>query len=162
MSADTINHILGISCAMSADTNNVSGIRGVPRRRETLITVKFGFAPSGCPIFPPSMPLLPWCLRHLPRRHTVAITVINPTFGLDAVLPPTPSPTPPSTSTLPAVSLSSSPTPSLFLILSHCHFEGQCCRNSIQFGDIISGPMPCGLCNNKCLTFVTPAVHESR
>jgi hypothetical protein len=31
MSADTINHIFGIGCTMSVDTNNVSGIRGVLR-----------------------------------------------------------------------------------------------------------------------------------
>jgi hypothetical protein len=29
MSADTINHIFCISCTMSADTNNILGIRGV-------------------------------------------------------------------------------------------------------------------------------------
>jgi hypothetical protein len=29
MSTDNINHIFGIGCTMLADTNNVSGIRGV-------------------------------------------------------------------------------------------------------------------------------------
>jgi hypothetical protein len=41
ISADTINHIFGIGCTMSADINNVSVIRGVPRRCETLIVVNF-------------------------------------------------------------------------------------------------------------------------
>jgi hypothetical protein len=47
-----IQKIIGISWIMSADTNNVSGIRGVLRRRETLIVKKFGFVASGYPIFP--------------------------------------------------------------------------------------------------------------
>jgi hypothetical protein len=100
MSADTINHIFGIGCTMSADTNNVSGIRGVPHRCETLIVVKFGFAPSGCPIFPPSTPPPPsvppsppsmphrhhLCHQpHLwPRRRTVTNPVPNPAFSPDA------------------------------------------------------------------------------
>jgi hypothetical protein len=100
MSADTINHIFCIGCTMSADTNNVSGIRGVPRRCETIIMVKFGFAPSACPIFPPSMPpppstLPPLMPRHRhrchhrqphlrPRHRAVANPVPDPAFGLDA------------------------------------------------------------------------------
>jgi hypothetical protein len=137
MSANTINYIFGIDCTMSADTNNVSGIRGVTlRRREILITVKFWFAPSGCPSFPPSTPpppsmphhrhRLPRCLCRLPQRRAV------PTFGLDAagsaavIVPdlrhrlrprrtilnpvvPTLLPTPPLASTPPAVPPSSSP-----------------------------------------------------
>jgi hypothetical protein len=51
MSADTINHIFGIDCTMSADTNNVSGIRGVSRRREMLIAVIF-FCTVRLPNFP--------------------------------------------------------------------------------------------------------------
>jgi hypothetical protein len=84
---------------MSADTNNVSGIRGVPRRRETLIAVKFSFALSGYPIFPPSTslppsvppspPTMPRYHRHCrqphlqPRCRAVANPIPDPAFSFD-------------------------------------------------------------------------------
>jgi hypothetical protein len=92
MLADTINHIFGIGYTMSADTNNVSGIRGVSHRLEILITVKFGFALSGCPIFLPSTPPPPStpCRRRLhhqphlrPQRHAITNPVPGRTFGLN-------------------------------------------------------------------------------
>jgi hypothetical protein len=64
--------------------------------------------------------------RRLPRRHAVAVSIVNHTFGLNAMPSPTLSPAPPSASTSPAVSPPSSPTPSSFPTLSHRHFEGQC------------------------------------
>jgi hypothetical protein len=100
MLAYTINHIFGIGCTMSADTNNVSGIRRVLRQRKTLIEVKFGLASSGYPIFPPSMPLPPsmppsppstpcrrrhYCQPQLrPRCRAITNPVPDPAFGLDA------------------------------------------------------------------------------
>jgi hypothetical protein len=52
-SADTIDHIFGIGCTMSTDTNNVSGIRGVtpstrnPNHSEILvITVRMPKFPA--------------------------------------------------------------------------------------------------------------------
>jgi hypothetical protein len=96
ISVDTINQIFGISCTMSADTNNLSGIRGVPCRRKTLIMVEYGFAPSGCPTFlpstppppsvspsPPSMP----CRHHhhrQPHLRPRCRVIANPAVGLDA------------------------------------------------------------------------------
>jgi hypothetical protein len=77
-SADTINHIFYIDCTMSADTNNVSGIRGVPCRRETLITVIFF-----CAIMLPNFPAL------------YAATSLD-TASLDTTSSPSPSSTPPS------------------------------------------------------------------
>jgi hypothetical protein len=88
MSANTINHIFGIGYTMSADANNVSGIWGGTPRHETLIMVKFWFAPSGCPSFPPSAPSPPSmpCHRcHLPRYLCCLPRCrLVPAFGLDA------------------------------------------------------------------------------
>jgi hypothetical protein len=104
MSVVTINPIFGIGCTMSADTNNISGIRGVSCRRETLIMVKFGFALLSCPILPPSMPPPPSTSppsvppsppstpRHRhhhrqphlwPRHCAIANPIPDPAFGLD-------------------------------------------------------------------------------
>jgi hypothetical protein len=76
-----IQKIVGIGYLMSADTNNVLGIRGVTPPTRNPNHGKFWFAPSGCPNFPPSASLPPSTLRHrrrLPRRCA------DPAFGLDA------------------------------------------------------------------------------
>jgi hypothetical protein len=79
---DTINHIFDISCTMSADTNNISGIRGVLRRRKTLITVFF------CVTRLPNFPAL----------YAAASLDAASVTSLDATSSPSPSSTPPSTS----------------------------------------------------------------
>jgi hypothetical protein len=95
MSVDTINHIFDIGCTMSADTNNVSGIRGGtpptqnPNHGEILIcTVRLPKFPALCiaaslnavPSTPPSsVPLSP---PSTPRRH--ANPIADPAFSLDA------------------------------------------------------------------------------
>jgi hypothetical protein len=86
--ADTINHIFGIGCSMSADTNSVSSIRGVLHRRETLIAVNF------------------FCAVKLPNFSALYATAsLDATSlgasiaSLDATLSPSPSSTPPSAST---------------------------------------------------------------
>jgi hypothetical protein len=86
MSANTRNHIIDISCTMSTDTNNVSGIKGVTPPTQN---PNFGLRHQAAQV---SRPLR----RRLPRCRVVA---------------PTPLPTPPSASTPPAVPPSSSPTP---------------------------------------------------
>jgi hypothetical protein len=73
---------------MSVDTNNVLGIREVSHRRETLIAVIF-FCVVRLPNF------LALCivasLDVASLGASVTITVVNPTFGLDAASSPTPS-----------------------------------------------------------------------
>jgi hypothetical protein len=119
ISADTINHIFGIGCTMSVNTNNVSGIRGVTRRRKTLThdeilvctvrlpdfsalyaatslgvdTTSLYATPSmSFPSVPLPPPSTPRCCYHHHQPHPWA--------------------TLPSASTPPVVSPSSSPTPS--------------------------------------------------
>jgi hypothetical protein len=96
MLVNTINHIFGIDCTMSADTNNVSDIRGVtplmrnPNRCEILVcAVRLPKFPALCAATsldaapstpPPSVPL--------PSPSTLcrrANPIADPTFGLDAV-----------------------------------------------------------------------------
>jgi hypothetical protein len=94
MSADTINHIFGIDCTMSADTNNVSGIREVtpptqnsnhgeilvcavrlPKFPALYTAASLDAAPS---MPPPSVPLPP---PLTPRCR--ANPVVDPAFSLD-------------------------------------------------------------------------------
>jgi hypothetical protein len=73
---------------MSVDINNVSGIRGVLHRCETLIAVIF-FCAVRLPNFPALCVIASLDVTSL--SASIAITVINPTFGLDAAPSPTPS-----------------------------------------------------------------------
>jgi hypothetical protein len=95
MSAGTINHIFGTGCTMSADTNNVSGIRGVTlsmqntNHGEILVcVVRLPKFPALCATAsldaipstpPPSVPLPPPSMM---RHH--ANPVADPAFGLNA------------------------------------------------------------------------------
>jgi hypothetical protein len=121
MSADTIKHIFLISCTMSADTNNVSGIRGVIHQRKTLTRGE----------------ILVCAVRLLdfPAHYAAASLYAAPSTPPPMVLPPPPStprrrcrrhqPHPwatlPSASTPPVVSPSSSPTSSPLLSLTPSH-----------------------------------------
>jgi hypothetical protein len=80
---------------MSADTNNISGIRGVLPQRETLITVNFFLR---CKAAQFSRPLrrrlprrcLPRCLRCLRQRHAaggVPVVVPDPIAVPDLIAP---------------------------------------------------------------------------
>jgi hypothetical protein len=127
---DTINHIFDISCTMSADTNNISGIRGVLRRRKTLITVFF--ASPGYPIFPPSTPPPPSTLPPSPpstphRRRHRRQPHLRPRCRVVAN-PVTSSPSPFSTRRQPR---RTAPSPSPFPRLESCHQAG---ASSVSIG----------------------------
>jgi hypothetical protein len=124
--ADTINHIFGIGYTMSADTNNVSGIRGVTPLTRNPNHSEICF----CTVRMPNFPAL-YAAASLDAD--VASLYAAPSTSPPSVPPPPPS-TPhhrcrrhqpyflvalPSASTLPAMSPSSSPTPSPSLTPSH-------------------------------------------
>jgi hypothetical protein len=81
MPVDTINHIFGIGCIMSANTNNVPGIRGVTS-----------------PMRNPNHGKIWFCAIRLPNFLTLYtatyLGAVVAAASLDVVPSPSPSPTP--------------------------------------------------------------------